>query len=86
MNVVTNVFKISPHVPFFHLEDVYVALCIRKLKYSLKRITGFNAGLVKPDPCIYKHIQMVTSHGLQPALIERIWNGVCNQTTIMPKV
>ena len=86
MNVATKVFEISPQVPFFHLEDVYVALCIKKLKYSLKGIGGFNSGRVKPDPCIYKSNKMVTSHELPPALIEQIWNGECKQATAAPSV
>ena len=29
LNVAQKVFEVSPHVPYFHLEDVYVALCIK---------------------------------------------------------
>lgn len=80
MNVVKKVYEISPHIPFFHLEDVYVALCIKKLKYSLKPVPGFNSGRVRPDPCVYKsNRKMVTSHELPPEMIERIWNGVCRK-------
>ena len=84
MNVATKVFEISSHVPFFHLEDVYVALCIKKLKYFLKTIEGFNSVRVKPDPCIYKNKTMVTSHELPPALIEQIWSGDCIHKTSIP--
>ncbi|CAG2228449.1 B3GALT1 [Mytilus edulis] len=30
LNVITKIVEISKTVPFFHLEDVYVALCIKK--------------------------------------------------------
>ncbi|XP_021362338.1 beta-1,3-galactosyltransferase 1-like [Mizuhopecten yessoensis] len=77
MNVATKVFEVSQHVPFFHLEDVYVALCIKKLGYKLLAIPGFNAGRFKPDPCIYHGNTMMTSHQVPPDMMEKMWFGKC---------
>lgn len=77
MHVVQKVYEISPHVPFFHLEDVYVALCIKRLGYHLKGFPGFNPGHPKLDPCLYNGKQLVTSHYMSPVMIKRMWNSKC---------
>ncbi|XP_076094966.1 beta-1,3-galactosyltransferase 1-like [Mytilus galloprovincialis] len=41
LNVLSQIVKISKEVPFFHLEDVYVALCIKKLGLRLHPLSGF---------------------------------------------
>ncbi|XP_060079870.1 beta-1,3-galactosyltransferase 1-like [Ylistrum balloti] len=79
MNVVTKVFEVSQHVPFFHLEDVYVALCIRKLGYKLQAIANFNAGRFRADPCIYQGNTMMTSHQVPPDMMQKMWSGKCNR-------
>lgn len=76
MNVATKVYEISRHVPFFHLEDVYVALCIKKLGYRLKPIGGFNPGRTPPG-CQYKTKNVVTSHYMGLPLIRKMWNLKC---------
>ncbi|XP_033758614.1 beta-1,3-galactosyltransferase 1-like [Pecten maximus] len=77
MNVATKVFEVSKKVPFFHLEDVYVALCIKKLGYSLLAIPGFNAGRFRADPCIYHGKTMMTSHQVPPDMMKKMWLGKC---------
>lgn len=77
MNVATKVFEVSRQVPFFHLEDVYVALCIKKLGYSLLAIPGFNAGRFRADPCIYHGNTMMTSHQVPPSMMNQMWFGKC---------
>ncbi|KAK3107791.1 hypothetical protein FSP39_022241 [Pinctada imbricata] len=72
-----KVFDVSKDVPFFHLEDVFVALCVRKLNLSLLPIRGFNAGQVKPHGCNYKKNSMVTSHYMNPDLVKKIWALKC---------
>ena len=75
MNVTRKVFEISSNVPFFHLEDVYVALCIKKLGYRLKRFQGFNSDRPKSDTCLYNGKTLVTAHYMTPKLIRQIWNA-----------
>ena len=31
MKVVSEIYKISPHVPYFHLKDVCISFCVRRL-------------------------------------------------------
>lgn len=81
MNVATKVFEVSQHVPFFHLEDVYVALCIKRLGYKLLAIPGFNAGRFKPDPCIYHGNTIRTSHQVPPDMMEKMWFGKCSHSS-----
>lgn len=79
MHVVTAVYKISPNVPFFHLEDVYVSLCIKKLGYKLKPIPGFHIDLQKMDPCVYQGDTMITSHRLTSDMLKSIWIQKCRR-------
>ncbi|OWF40050.1 beta-1,3-galactosyltransferase 1-like [Mizuhopecten yessoensis] len=79
MNVATKVFEMSKHVPFFHLEDVYVSLCIKKLGYSLLAIPGFNGGRFAADPCIYHGSTMMTSHEVPPDMMKKLWFGKCKK-------
>ncbi|XP_045173373.2 beta-1,3-galactosyltransferase 1-like isoform X1 [Mercenaria mercenaria] len=77
MHVASEVYKISHTIPFFHLEDVYVSLCIRKLGFKLQPISGFNAGRPKMDPCLYKGDKLITAHQLTPVMLKSIWHGKC---------
>ncbi|ESO93881.1 hypothetical protein LOTGIDRAFT_74915, partial [Lottia gigantea] len=70
-----EVFEISKNVPFFHLEDVYVSLCIRKLGYSLEGIRGFFYGAgTKSDLCRYKKKGVITWHMVPPDTLLKIWS------------
>lgn len=77
INITRQIYEISSHVPFFHLEDVYVSLCIKRLGYHLKRIKGFNSYRPKLDPCVYKGNQLLTSHEMTPDMIKKMWNSKC---------
>ena len=79
--VARKVFEVSPHVPFFHLEDVYVALCIKKLGYHLKGFPGFNPGHPKLDPCVYNGKSLVTAHYMTPTMTRQMWNARCIRRT-----
>ncbi|XP_064622482.1 beta-1,3-galactosyltransferase 1-like [Lineus longissimus] len=70
------VVKISPHVPFFHLEDVYVALCIKRLRYKLVNVPGFYNMKADFDPCKYQS-EVITSHYVTTDDIERAWTKNC---------
>ena len=79
LNLARKVFKISRHVPFFHLEDVYVALCIKKLGYHLKEYPGFNPERLKLDPCVYNGETLVTAHFVSPNTTRQMWMTKCVQ-------
>ncbi|KAL3885858.1 hypothetical protein ACJMK2_025890 [Sinanodonta woodiana] len=79
INVARKVFDISKNVPFFHLEDVYVAICIRKLGYRLYPIHGFNAYRPTFDPCLYKGDSLITSHEVPAKMLISYWNTACKK-------
>ena len=79
MHVVNRIYNISPYVPFFHLEDVYVALCIQRLGYSLKEMPGFNTYRPKLDICSYRaNTRLVTVHHMTSYILRRLWNTNCS--------
>jgi len=80
VKVANQIYEISPNVPFFHLEDVYVALCVRKLGLRLAPMPGFNSGRPKMDPCVYKGPKLITAHQLSPTMMQIMWNRSCNKT------
>ena len=85
LNVARKVYEISPHVPFFHLEDVYVALCIKKLGYHLRGFPGFNPGHPKLDACLYNGKSLVTAHYMTPAMTRQMWKAKCVPNTSKSK-
>ncbi|XP_045210108.2 beta-1,3-galactosyltransferase 1-like [Mercenaria mercenaria] len=82
MHVANEVYKISPSVPFFHLEDVYVSLCIKVLGFKLQAMPGFNAGRPKMDPCLYKGEKLITAHQLTPVMLQLVWFRQCPKNLI----
>ena len=77
MNVKGKVFEVSSNVPFFHLKDVYVALCIKKLGYNLKSFQGFHSDRTKLDTCLTNGKTILTAHCMTPNLKRQIWNAKC---------
>ena len=72
------IYRVSPHVPFFYLEDVYVSLCVDRLGYKLKSVGGFNAGYVghpKGKCGNYGKKNIYTSHYVGPADMIAIWQS-----------
>lgn len=72
-----KIFEISKHVPFFHLEDVYVSLCIRALGLRLYPLPGYHNTKVSFDPCAYKSNRVITSHRVPPVQLYEIWKKKC---------
>lgn len=80
MTMVTDVFKVSKHVPFFYLEDVFVSLCVERIGKQLLNIDGFNSGIVAPiNSKVYKSEDFRTAHRVAPKLLLKLWNDECQQ-------
>ena len=77
MQTAMDILNVSPHVPFFHLEDVYVALCVRRLRYRLQNLPGFHNDFVHFNACVYRRM-VVTSHEVTMAMIAEAWNANCS--------
>ncbi|XP_052762148.1 beta-1,3-galactosyltransferase 1-like [Mya arenaria] len=75
-SVAKALYKISPNVPFFHLEDVYIAMCMKTLGYRLVPTSGFVVNH-KANVCEYKYMDVVTVHNISPKEMEEIWNSHC---------
>ncbi|KAK3590865.1 hypothetical protein CHS0354_033794 [Potamilus streckersoni] len=67
-----EVVQVSKNIPFFYLEDVYVALCLKQLRIIPKRLRGFNNVFVKFNPCAYRNY-VITSHEINPDNLTLIW-------------
>lgn len=76
--VAKRVLEISKHIPFFHLEDVYVSFCMKKLNLTLQNIRGFYNYPIRNNPCVYKADGFVTSHKISPPEMLKIWNTTCD--------
>ena len=77
MNVAKTIYSISSTVPFFHLEDVYVGLCLRKAGFSVIDIPGVHLDRPKVDLCWYK-TRLVTVHLMTPTLMYQTWEKKCD--------
>ena len=75
--VAEQIYNISKTVPFFHLEDVYVALCVKKLGFKLRHLPGFHNYRTKLDPCVMKSNSILTSHGVPLDFLIKIRDAKC---------
>lgn len=81
LNVVEKVYQVSKDVPFIYLEDVYVSLCLERLRLNVTHLPGFHPGLQKIG-CEYKTKNLVTSHRLTPKMLHEVWNlKNCSENT-----
>lgn len=78
MHTARSINVVSHNTPFFHLEDIYIALCVYKLGYQATSIPGFHSwNLAEPEPCFYKSSHVITVHGIDFDFMKEIWNTVC---------
>jgi beta-1,3-galactosyltransferase 1 len=71
-----KVYEISHTVPFFHLEDVYVSLCIKKLGFKLIGVPGFCLGGPR-NTCKHKSDGVKTIHHVPPPVLVSMWKRKC---------
>ncbi|CAC5392414.1 B3GALT1 [Mytilus coruscus] len=87
MDLVLTILQTSEHIPFFHLEDVYIAMCLQKMRVTPNYLHGFNN--MKPGftPCSYKN-DIITSHGVTPKELVTYWNQIksCSVSVIPENV
>ncbi|XP_048779904.1 beta-1,3-galactosyltransferase 5-like [Ostrea edulis] len=82
INVVKHVAQISENIPFFHLEDVYVAFCMEELNFSLYHINGFNTVYDEKkhtNLCMLRTDSVFVLHNFEkePSFLLEIWNAIC---------
>lgn len=71
-DIVDAVVMKSADVPFFYLEDVYIAICLDRLGIVLQNLQGFSNMHVDFIPCIYRYY-VLTSHWLDPSTLMYDW-------------
>ncbi|XP_063439527.1 beta-1,3-galactosyltransferase 5-like [Mytilus trossulus] len=81
LNVITKIVEISKTVPFFHLEDVYVALCIKKSGLRLHPISGFMLAYDFRN-CENNDNKLVTIHQVSVSMLRRIWEISCSSNKV----
>lgn len=77
MAVIRELVKLSPNIPFFPLEDIYIALCLQHLGYNVHNVGEFHAYKVYPHPCLYRSSVVITSHGITQNELYLIWKAKC---------
>ncbi|XP_060593348.1 beta-1,3-galactosyltransferase 1-like [Ruditapes philippinarum] len=82
MHLAAKLYNITATTPFFHLEDVYIGLCLYKIRGNIINVSGFNRRRVSLDPCIYKGTQMYSSHLMDPKTLRDIWTRECGGTNV----
>lgn len=78
-DVIKQILTISPNIPFFRLEDIYIALCLRKLRYEITNIPGFHSTKIYPLACLYKSPMVITSHGVSASELRNIYQASCDK-------
>ncbi|XP_045205094.2 uncharacterized protein LOC123557598 [Mercenaria mercenaria] len=86
-DVVSGVLRQSPNVPFFYLEDVYVAICVKKLGIHPVLLDGFKNTRVDFDPCTYRN-QIITAHELNADVLDYVWteSRTCPKVDLTPEM
>nr|KAG5696394.1 hypothetical protein BaRGS_030494 [Batillaria attramentaria] len=83
MGVAERVVGVSKHVPFFHMEDVYVGMCLQAIGYGVRHVEGFlTRGTAIKDKCRMMRpdgIPMITVHRVPPARMTELWAGQCRR-------
>lgn len=80
MAVVSKIYEVSRDIPYFHLEDVYIGLCLKKLRMETYDIKGFFSHIRTKDACVFKTDLVATAHKVKPMTLRQIWNTNCTKT------
>lgn len=78
--VAMAIVNISRDVPFFYLEDIYTALCLEALNYTVISIPGFNNRRIPLAPCIRESDQTINIHSILPHEMRSLWAHPCRKS------
>ncbi|KAG8591040.1 hypothetical protein GDO81_007027 [Engystomops pustulosus] len=77
VDVAKKIYNISSTVPYFKLEDVYVGMCLDRLKIPLQELHSkitFHPDTPQFSVCAYRNL--VTSHQIPPQQIVLYWEAM----------
>ncbi|KAK6184642.1 hypothetical protein SNE40_007076 [Patella caerulea] len=85
MDVVRKILAASHNIPFFHLEDVYVSLCLQRYGIMPLNILGFNNMYTEFEACRYRN-SVMTSHQFPTKMLEDFWPVIqaCPAKSVSP--
>ena len=72
LNVARDIIQASVNVPFVRIEDVYLGICIAKLKYKIVHIPEFK--VMDSGPCYFSRVMVC--HGITPNLLIKYWTSI----------
>ena len=75
--VARQIHEISSRIPFFHIEDVFIGMCIERLGYHMKLMPGFSEHPERIQPCELKGDRLVTLEDVGPYMTKLVWNTNC---------
>lgn len=80
-NIIPRLLTASRNIPFFYLEDVYLAICLSKIGLHPTSVSGFNNLFVSYNNCEYKN-NLITSHQIEPETLKYYWEDsrLCQET------
>ncbi|KAL4227963.1 Beta-1 [Mactra antiquata] len=87
-SVVKRILRVSPNIPFFHLEEMYVSFCMKKLDIKAQKQQGIlpKIGTDTEIPlCVFKGNILISSHVRYPRKIEQIWRAKCTKSVEQKK-
>ncbi|XP_068126468.1 beta-1,3-galactosyltransferase 5 [Hyperolius riggenbachi] len=77
VDVARRIYTISLSIPFFKLEDVYIGMCLNKLKISLQELHTSEVFFAsKPIFSVCTYRNLVTAHELKPQEIALYWKAL----------
>ncbi|CAG5122722.1 unnamed protein product [Candidula unifasciata] len=78
LHLAKRVAEIYVKVPYFHLEDVYMGMCLKALGYNTILLPRFdNTAAPNEDNCKIKTGGFVTIHKVPTERMEQIHNSTC---------
>lgn len=82
-DVVISVLRIADNIPFFHLEDVYISLCLKTIGVKPVKLAGFDNLQTPFQGCHYKNY-VITSHYISPEQQYTFWDQLklCSITVL----
>ena len=78
LSVAKQLYAVSKDVKLFPFEDVFIGLCLVKLKYGWTQIPGFAVEPTESTYCkIKRSTSIITLHSMTPSEIMTMWESTC---------
>ena len=75
---VLDIGSVASYVPYVHIEDVFIGICLKRLNYSVDHNYKFHRFEGFRHSCYYKSKDVYTFHQLPPYAMSIIWKANCS--------